>query len=673
MKRHDSFFSVMGHSLLKWRYLIALMVFILGVNFEIHGSSIANWNQFGIAETRAGSNSVTINSFSDQPSSGWGDIVKNWVSIPPRVDGTIIGVPRMIRTDEWLVQTPFAISQVNTGNKLVNPSYGLDGMNMVLAYNSPVMDISVIGKPFNWGFLFLGASKGLSWYWCFKTIGMLLLAFEFAMILTKKNAFLSIIGSIWITYTPAIQWWFMQHLGDIVFFSMAIMVTIYHYFHSKKLAKKLAMAACLASSIIGFVLVIYPAFQIPFAYILLVFFSIEFYTAIKSKSIKKLDWLLMGLTITISGVIIGLTLFRSWDALKATMNTVYPGSRVSTGGEMKLFDLADFYSTLFLPFKVPEYTNQVEASRSINLFPMMILGLTLVLKKSQIRENLFGILSLAICLLLAFFAIVGIPEPLSKITLMSFVTSGRAWQAFSVISVFTSIWFIGLIWNERNSISRFYLTILSLLVLGLLAIICFMNPLVIGFTGKKVFLALTMIYAVILLTGIYGYKKIFALTILSLILFSGATVNPVVKGLTVLDDKRLTIAIKELVAEDKDGYWLTENSAYNYPQMFGAKSINSVRFYPDKALMKQLDPENKMEEAWNRYAHMRAEIINGETTMNVGPAPDVLEMKLNEKDLQKLNVRYILTNRPLSQLYGQQFEQIYNDLNGNFIFKLMPQ
>ena len=71
---------------------------------------------------------------------------------------------------------------------------------MMLAYNVSSWHISTIGKPFNWGFLFLGASRGLSWYWSFKIIAMLLLAYEFAMILTSSVRLLSAVSSFWITF-----------------------------------------------------------------------------------------------------------------------------------------------------------------------------------------------------------------------------------------------------------------------------------------------------------------------------------------------------------------------------------------------------------------------------------------------------------------------------------------
>ena len=49
--------------------------------------------------------------------------LKLWVPSLYRTDDTIIGSPRPIRSDEWLVQTPFYLSHVKTGNHFTNKSY----------------------------------------------------------------------------------------------------------------------------------------------------------------------------------------------------------------------------------------------------------------------------------------------------------------------------------------------------------------------------------------------------------------------------------------------------------------------------------------------------------------------------------------------------------------------
>ncbi len=658
--------------LIKYRYFIAVILFLLGLGFQFHGSSIANWNNFGVTENVSGRQIKSINRFS-KGDSEIADIpyeLKNWISFTPREDGTLIGVPRMIRTDEWLVQTPFYISQSKTGNHLVNKKYGLSGQNMVVAYNAPVKDISVIGKPFNWGFLFLGSAYGLSWYWCMKVLAFLLLSYEFSMILTKKNKYLSIIGSFWITFTPAIQWWFMQHLGDVTIFSLAIMVFLYHYFRQKKLAYKILLACGLVVSLIGFVLVIYPAFQVPFAYIIFAFFLIEIFKAIKSSKIDLKDIVIMVMTLCISLTIIGFTLWNSREAISLTLNTVYPGHRVSTGGEISWHRIADMFLNIILPFKVPGFANQVELSGSINFLPVVIASLPLIFRKDQFKDNILGYLMVIYSIFLMIYSIIGVPAIISKVTLFSYVTSGRSWQALTVISVFASIWFVGYIWNEKIQVTKKRtLSILSITTLICWALVTFVNPEFIGFIGKKYLLAILILLVIAVISIFFEKKNLFAFCLLPLILLSGFTVNPLVKGLGVIENKRLSQEITSLVDQNPNAYWLSEGILYNYPQMFGAHTLNSVRFYPDVKLMKKLDPKSENEESWNRYAHMQIFLTNDKSKMEA-PVPDVLNLLLNKNQLDNLHVQYILSHRNLNKDFSKEFYKIYGpDMDGNYIFQ----
>ena len=103
--------------------------------------------------------------------------------IDPTEKSILIGENRPIRSDEWMVQSTYYMAQAMFDEfyPLYNTNIMDDGLNMILAYNAPVANLSILGKPFNWGFLLLGKEYGLSWYWAFKTIALLLLAFEISI------------------------------------------------------------------------------------------------------------------------------------------------------------------------------------------------------------------------------------------------------------------------------------------------------------------------------------------------------------------------------------------------------------------------------------------------------------------------------------------------------------
>lgn len=659
-------FHKLVDNVIKWRYLLAVIGLIGGVTFNLNGSSLNSWNTiFGLQENVAGKKikPVTVDDLNG--------LEKFSLWVPKlRADGTIFGTSRGIRSDEWLVQSPFYISQTNTGNHLVNETYQTSGQNMMLAYNVTSLHPSIIGKPFNWGFLFLGASRGLSWYWTFKMIAMLLLSFEFAMILTRKNKILSVISSFWITYTPVVQWWFMQHLGDVVFYSMLIMVAMYHYFHSEKRYIKNINAGLLVIGITGFSLVFYPAFQIPFAYVILFFTIVQFVTAYKRKNIKKVDWLVIAITLLISTSIVGLTVFQSWDAVKLTLGTVYPGTRFSTGGDYTLANISDFLLNIKLPFKIPSASNQVELSSSYHFLYFIIPVIPFIFNKKELKKNSFELSLIIFSIFLIFYSIVGVPSVVSKLTLFSLVTANRAWQAMSVIAVFISTWFINYIFEKKEKISfaKYFIPVLivsSFLLYRVLADDFYRN-----YVGR--FLLITVIFIIIFSFVSIMHKKTGLLygIVVALTLASGFTVNPLVCGIDAIEDKALSREVKKIVAKDKNAIWMSESTnLYHFVQMFGAKSIDGVRFYPDKDLMSVIDRDNHFENIWNRYSHLSYTLTNDETTMT-NPAPDSTRINLNIALLKDLNISYILTKRNLTEEFGSQFQLLYSDSDGNLVFKV---
>ena len=62
-----------------------------------------------------------------------------------------------IRSDEWAVDTPLAISQFNNHNEqfpVTNKNFGIEGKQMSIVHDTgtPVAELSLLAKPATWGF-----------------------------------------------------------------------------------------------------------------------------------------------------------------------------------------------------------------------------------------------------------------------------------------------------------------------------------------------------------------------------------------------------------------------------------------------------------------------------------------------------------------------------------------
>ena len=126
--------------IIKWRYVVALIVFILCVIFKVHGSSINEYNRLFANYDEYARESV------------------------------LMGESRAIRSDEWLVHTPYYMSQAYNGFGKSSEQVSMEGQDMIVGYNAPVADITLLAKPFTWGYMLLGNEYGLSWCWCSKLI-----------------------------------------------------------------------------------------------------------------------------------------------------------------------------------------------------------------------------------------------------------------------------------------------------------------------------------------------------------------------------------------------------------------------------------------------------------------------------------------------------------------------
>ena len=164
----------------RFRLAVAGLVFLLLVGLEVHGSSLAMWNKY----LQPGQNKTAL----AKP---------------------VFGKPRPIRSDEWAIHTPMALSQEFENYPFENSIWRAAPTNMATVYNQPIKDSpATLAKPFHWGYLLFGGSRGLSWFWCGRLIALLVISFEFFQVLTGRSRLLSLAGASLVTFSPVVQWWF---------------------------------------------------------------------------------------------------------------------------------------------------------------------------------------------------------------------------------------------------------------------------------------------------------------------------------------------------------------------------------------------------------------------------------------------------------------------------------
>lgn len=631
--------------IIRYRYIFALITFLLLVICKLHGSSIGMWDQY--LTSKISENKSTV----------------------------LFGHERAIRSDEWLVHTPWIFSQVENEKffPVKNNNIRSEGQNMILP-NTPTLSLDLLGKPYYWGFVLFGKEYGLSWYWNFKQIVLILLSFEISMYLSNRNRILSVVGALWIGYSPVIQWWYdtPASVVELIIYSQAIIVTaIYYVKYPDKVYLRYTNLVLMSLSIIGFVTILYPAVQVPLGYLTLIFLLFILYPNRKKLFIRRKEILFGVFCLLFIMISIIRFLALSWDDLKVILGTVYPGARHTNGGEYDPNFLHLYLINWLLPFKDINFLNNSSASNYYSFIPALLLVFFKVYKLDDERKNLITALFSYLLFQLSWL-FVSYPPIIGKLTLFSFVPEPRlATMTMGLTAVYLSIWLVSVI-AKHKPLGIYESFMLSFLV-GIIYFYSIKHSPMIGYLTFKFAVFALLFFVLLNFLLLRGNLKFFLINMMVLIFVSGATVNPISRGIDSLYNKRIVSEILEVNKVDPNEKWVATNSLVNGQLLvaLGIKSFNSVHFYPDLKLWKRLDGQRKYEDIYNRYAHVYVSLTNKETTFKLIQT-DYFEVNLNINDLKKEGVKYIFSKGLPNRSVVQGIKQIYSEPDDDlYIYEVM--
>ncbi len=616
-----------GDFIYRWRYAIALGILVICVVFNVSGSSIHSWTE--------------------------------WIQTD--ADGVLAGTDRSIRSDEWALNTAFAISQTNdsAGEAFSYYSNIIRGTSTdtFIVYGQPVWDIAEIFRPFHWGYLLFGASRGLSFFWCARLLALILASFELGMLITKQKRLLSLTLSGMISFSSMLQWWFaINGLVEMLVFSFYAVVILYKYMHTRRYGIRALYALLLTECACGFVFTFYPAWMVPIGYLLAGMGLWVIITSRKTFQFEaKKDIPLIGMFILLTAA--GLSyvlLYKSWDTVQSTLNTVYPGHRLTIDA-ISWQNIGIYVANLFTPlYDMPNVSNNVECSSVISFMPLgpILCIWTMVRNK---RADSFSILLLIVSVPLTVFTFIGMNETVARLTGLSFSTPYRTLPILHLLHLLLLFRAVVLMKNGMSWLASGVISAVTCALILIAASICSA-----GYLQPKMLTAAGVLFFMILLfllksTRNVNMQLLFGACIAVAITLSGVYVNPLQQGIDEITESTEYQMVCEVTENDPNGLWIVENLPYpitNLPITAGAPTINSTNVYPAMDRWELLDPEHSMEEVYNRYAHIRVTLTQDETQFVEGLSPDVFTLNLNYEDLKSLNVSYIFTDRDLSEYTG---------------------
>lgn len=609
----------------RYRYLIGLAVLVLCVLLEISGSSISMYGES--------------------------------LGLDVNARGLLFGTGRGIRMDEWATNTPMALSQYANDFGYFTDILRGTQTDAFIVYGQPVADLAVLFRPFHWGYLFLSPAKGLSFFWCGRLIALFLVSFEMGMLITKKDKFWSFLLAVLLSFAPVVQWWFaINGLVEMLVFGQMFILMTHRFLVTRKWYVKLAAAVAGAICGGGYVLVFYPAWQVPFGYM---FLGLFVWIVLEYRHLWRPKWKTDGVCAAVFLVILagGLAyiLLKSQDAVLAVLNTVYPGSRLETGGGCLLQPL-QYGGNLFFSLISDNLPGILcEMAVFYDFAPLGLLLALWVIFGEKKRDRLLVILTI-VCAGLWIYAAVPVPEILAKVTLLSFSQAGRTAQVIGFANLILLVRAVVLMEKKPGRPVAFLLAALLAAVLGIVnhrIYEAYLPPLMLAAVGAALFAG-----AYLVLRWRTPYIRVLlGIFVCGILFYSGGLANPVQKGLDVVYETDLMQEIRKITADDPEGKWICDLTGYpmnNYAIMGGAPTIDSINVYPDLERWGMFDPDGRQEDVYNRYAHIDTEITEEETHFQPGALADGFKVYINKGDLSKLDVSYILTNRELEGFSSEE-------------------
>lgn len=614
-----------GAFLYKFRWPIGAGLIIFAVIFEISGSSIGLWKDF-------------------MPDSAVTD------------SGVILGQSRAVRSDEWAVHTPMTMSQYYSDFSVFGDKFRGSSTDMYTVYGQPVMDWSIIFRPFQIGYLFLSPARGMAFYWTGKLVVLLLVSFEMGMLISRKNKLVSLAYAAMVGFAPVVQWWFgANSFPEMLIYGQGIILCVAIYMQTSKYWQRILCGIGFIIAGGSYIMVMYPAWQIPFFYVFLligIWVIIERFKVFKFSAKKDIP--IIAGSVAIMGACVIAIVIRSWDTIQAVMNSAYPGSRAEMGGN-GLSLLFKYPGNLFLPVDDSGLTsNQSEMASFYSLFPIGAILSLLVLFKDRVKDKLL-IIMWALQVFFGIYVVLGFPEFLSKVTLLSNSQAGRTFIALSFVNVIMLIRSIAV----RKSGLKMSAAIPAAVVIAV-AMTYYSKRLAYGEYFNYLYVAVSIvILAVLFFLALRTSKRmqtVFCTAMCLTMLLAGGLVNPVRSGMDVIDDNRISQAIRQ-IEKDDGGIWIAESGSWvegNFIAMNGGSVINSTNTYCNMEMWGKIDLSGQYEEIYNRYAHIAISLVKDAATSIELVQPDYIQLNLNVDDLELLGVKYVLTPRELEEFDSEE-------------------
>ena len=606
--------------------IVGLIVFYLAASFaKLNGSSTALW--------------------------------QNLADQKPIKTGLIMGTPKDIRSDEWLVHTPWIWSQAHQDPAfpVTNRDVG-NGVTPLLT-NLPVRHWTILFRPQMWGFFVFDLERAFAFNWNFRWFGLLLGGFLFFRIITGGNSFLSLGGALLLLYSSYVQWFFsnptnVPEMIAMLFFGLWALHTLW-----KSTSPWVIVGASIVLLIAfeQFVFCCYPRYQVPLAY-LAVALLIGGLADVRIRSGPlPTTGNYFRIACLMATLVLAATFLYRWNleiapTFAEIRKSVYPGQIFSRGGDFPWFQ---FFAP-FLEFSMTQdrypilLGNVCEASGFLFFAPLLFAGLVSDGWRNRIDPILLPVVVFIAAAI--WFMLVGVPSWIAQISGWFYVVSARAILPLGVASIIGLVRYLSLPSPPRKT-ERTYLFTGLVLTMGFFLCLGLANRRVGDFATLPQLMAAAVFFSTV---GFFVWRRRALVSCILLIVpcfCSNAFVNPVSQGVPGLARGSVVNWLSKVHRNDPSGRWMVTGPSSNrncclaqLVKATGADVLGGTRYLPDYEMMSVLDPQKQSVTVYNRWARS-CFVISPETDPVfelIGPNDYQIKLPFRSDIFEDLGVKYVV-------------------------------
>ena len=581
-----------------------------------------------------------------------------WQTFGSGVDPDLIaGTPRNIRSDEWLVQSSWIVSQTEQGFPLMNGTLP-GGMDATIQNDLPVWDWSSAFRPHVLGLLLFPLDQGMAVRWWLPAVSILVSAYLFVVSLAPRRPVTAALLAVALLLSPLLQWWFLPTTLWPVAWAFTVLTALRWSALSSRRWVRWGAAAVAGYLTVTLAMSIYVPFMVP-AVLVTAILAIGFI----AQRARESSWAgalreivpLVGAAVAAVGVLL-LWVVTRFDTVAAVLGTVYPGERLEATGAMARSGLVALFGAPFQRALQYSATGSFGPNASESAAPFLLgffllvpLGWFLLRTTRRFRDADRVIVALFAANLLVFaFLLVPNWDAIAHLILIDRTTVGRVRLAFDVLSVVS----VAVLANRLDALKTRAPWPVAVGAAGLVLASALTVWFVLRGDESPVLgasAAWRVVAVVFALSVLFAARRSLTaaagLFLVATVIVAGG-VNPLYRGVFELTETQAGEVVEQIEDAEPDATWVGVGSYIPTAVLVqsGVDAYNGVQTYPPEDMWREIDPEGVFENEWNRLANVNWTPGEGEPVV-MNPVRDQILVSFDAcSEFAATQVDYVLSD-----------------------------